>query len=97
MTCSAVTRRASTGPCESCGWSSKAAHDGWERTETVCGAYLGPVVERCGHEESEHPDEGWVRFEWAETARPEGWWYYRTADLQSESVLRLAHAFEEES
>lgn len=53
-----------------------------------------PYVPRpCGAALDEHPREGWVRFEWAETARPAGWWYYRTADLQSESVLWRDHRF----
>ena len=47
----------------------------------------------CGGSESEHPDEGMVRFEWADTARPSGQWYYRAADLQGESVLRRDHVF----
>ena len=48
----------------------------------------------CGDDLDQHPDEGMVRFEWADTARPEGFWYYREAGLQTVSVLRRDHSFE---
>ena len=53
MTCQAVTRRASEGPCGTCGRVAvPEIHVRWGAG--VPHRYLGPVVERCGHEESEH-------------------------------------------
>ncbi len=68
MTCTAVTRRASEGPCEfqmtnqldrsikySC-WRRSGHHrEGGSRSDHP---FLGPVLERCGHEESEHGEAG---------------------------------------
>ncbi len=66
MKCSAVTRRASEGPCQYVGGGVRC-HLAYEprtaphRTLHTFTAeshkihvYLGPVLERCGHEESEH-------------------------------------------
>lgn len=48
----------------------------------------------CGGSLNEHPQEGLWRFEWAETARPEGWWYYRPAQtLDGPSLLLRNHPF----
>ncbi len=102
------TLRAETGPCEyeyhgedrkRCASPPTAWHHATEETHDAVvlklgHPYLGPGLGVCGHAESEHPDEGMVRFEWAETARPEGFWYYRAADLTEPSVLRRDHAFE---
>ncbi len=41
MACDAVTRRASEGPCVECGFDND--HPG----------YIGVILQRCGHEESE--------------------------------------------
>ncbi len=108
MPCTSVTRRASEGPCAALidarqyvGLKCLAqpddhCKDGTCTFDHAHHAYLGPVLERCWDVEEEHPDEGMVRFEWAETARPAGYWYYREAGLQSESVLRRNHRYEEE-
>jgi len=48
----------------------------------------------CGGSLNEHPQAGLWRFEWAETARPEGWWYYRPAEtLEGPSLLLRNHPF----
>ena len=67
MTCTAVTSRASEGPCavEGCGRSAPPlpmTHVRWG--EGVPHAYLGPVVERCGHPESEHMLLMCIECEW---------------------------------
>ncbi len=65
MACDAVTRRATTGPCVdgNCGYNeANGRHDDPNWTEYDSShPYLGPVLERCGHEESEHMSyDGWV-------------------------------------
>jgi len=47
----------------------------------------------CAGTMPDHPPEGVVRFEWAETARPDGWWYYRRPDLGEPSLLRRDHPY----
>ena len=58
--------------------------------ESITGS--GPCA-TCGEPDFHHPEPSWVRFEWAETARPEGWWYYRTSDLAEPSRLRRDHPY----
>ncbi len=54
----------------------------------------------CHDGRTAHPEAGMVRFEWAETARLDGWWYYRHENHHGEvlpgpSMLRRDHAFVE--
>ena len=56
--CTAVTERASEGPCEHVvheklsSWVCSFSAEGHKTY--VHHAYLGPVLARCGHEESDH-------------------------------------------
>ena len=48
----------------------------------------------CGDSVENHPREGLVRFEWAETARPSGFWYWRPeVTLEGPSLLLRDHQF----
>ena len=48
----------------------------------------------CNDTLEHHPEEGMIRFEWAETTRPEGWWYHRRlSDPLGPSYLRRNHQF----
>ena len=49
----------------------------------------------CGDGIADHPADNMIRFEWAETARPDGWWYYRTPSLENPSYLRRNHKYKE--
>ena len=48
----------------------------------------------CGDNIKAHPHDSLWRFEWAVTARPEGWWYYRPAvTLDGPSELYRDHPY----
>ncbi len=101
MACDAVTRRATTGPCERCGHDRElhiVLHVGEGEQCVKCiplmgglhdHAYLGPVLERCGHEEHEHKlhSQGWFCSPCATALSRPGDWHWD----------EVFHAFEEES
>ena len=79
--------------CAVCMSEGNDAHCRWHPlAKRLVHVTLGPC-EECEDVAESHPVDGWIRFEWAETARPEGWWYYRTPDLQGESDLKRNHPY----
>ena len=79
MTCTAVTSRASEGPCAALiDWAMATGVPCWGQPDDHCEDhgegtctihhvhhdYLGPVVERCGHPESVHIGKFCIECEW---------------------------------